>query len=190
MKLNEKLHLVVPLYDGDDEASVIYAYVHSAPISRETFEAHWLLLSKTFTAIFAQGLGEIGGPRVASLVMRDVAKALKDEDGYTALMNEIRRLTNVLVRKATGWETLPFDAAKSLVSDDDLAEATNAVCFFTAVSAMTRRGTLKDMLTGAAGLWGAQIVLLDFTGFAASHKTSTAIVNTGESRRAASSVPH
>lgn len=189
MKLNEKLHLVVPLYD-DNEA--IYAYVHSAPISREVFEANFFLLSKTFTAIFAEGLGEIAGPRVASLVMRKISKQHNDEAGAAALMNEIHRLTNVLVRSPSGWAMTPFQECvdKGTIDADDLAEVINAIVFFIAVSAMTARQQRRDMLAGAARLWGAQIVSSDCTAFAASLKTSTETANTGAIPTPASSVPY
>ncbi len=189
MKLNEKLNLVVPLYDGNE---AIYAYVHSAPISREVFEANFFLLSKTFTAIFAQGLGEIAGPRVASLILRQIAKQTGDEASATALMNEIHRLTNVLVRDASGWVMTPFQECvdKGTINADDLSEVINAVVFFSAVSVMTARQQRRDMLSGAARLWGAQIVSSDCTAFAASLKTSTETANTGANPIPASSVPY
>lgn len=189
MKLNEKLHLVLPLFDGNE---TIYAYVHSAPISREVFEANFFLLSKTFTAIFAEGLGEIAGPKVASLVLRKIAKQHNDEAGATALMNEVHRLTNVLVRGPGGWVMTPFQECvdKGTIDADDLAEVVNAVCFFIVVSALTKRQTRRDMLTGAARLWGAQIESSDCTAFAASLKTSTETANTGASPKPASSVPY
>jgi hypothetical protein len=191
VRLNEKLHLVVPLYEGGDEAT-IYAYVHSAPISREAFESHYLLLSKTFTAIFAEGLGEIAGPRVASLVLRDVAKRQKDEEGRLALINEIQRLTNVLIRTSNGWETVPFHevVGKGTINEDDLAEVTNAIIFFIATSAMVQKQMRKDMLSGAANLWGAQISSLDCGAFAASLRTSIATANTGANPKPASSVAY
>ncbi len=187
MKINEKLNLVVPLYDGNE---AIYAYVHSAPISREVFEANFFLLSKTFTAIFAEGLGEIAGPKVASLIMRKIAS--QDRIDATPLMNEIHRLTNVLVGGPGGWVMTPFHdcLSNNTIDSDDLAEAINAIVFFIAVSAMTVRQQRRDMLAGAARLWGARIESSDCTAFAASLKTSTATVNTGANPIPASSVPY
>jgi hypothetical protein len=179
MRLNEKLNLVVPVYDGNDKIS---AYVHSTPISREAFEESFVLISKTFSAIHGEGLGSIAGPRVASLILREVAKRNDDEAGALTLMNEIRRLTNVLVSGPRGWTMMPFqDAVDAKTLDpDDLSEVENAIVFFTVYSAMHRRQTLKDLLTGAARMWGAQVSLLTPTAFAASLPTSTETVNIGE----------
>lgn len=108
MKINEKLHLVMPVYDEDGKTC---AWVHSAPVSREVFEAHFLLISKTFSAIHAEGLGDIAGPRVAGLIMKRIAERGKDEEAEASLRNEIRRLTNVSMRTKTGWDMVPFQEA-------------------------------------------------------------------------------
>lgn len=191
MRLNEKLHLVIPLYD-DEEVSTIQHYAHSAPISREVFEAHFLLLSKTFTAIHAEGLGEIAGPRVAALIMRKVAERMNDQEGHQALMNEIRRLSNVLTRSGGKWVTMPMQDAidTKAIGDDDLSEIENAIVFFIVSSVLLPKERKRVMLDGAATLWGAQITSSDCMGFAASLPTSTAIANTGVSQRPVSSVPH
>jgi hypothetical protein len=180
MKLNEKLNLVVPVYEDDGET--IRAYVHSTPISREVFEENFLLISKTFTDIHARGLGEVAGPRIASMMMKAVAKSQRNEAQALSLMNEIRRLTNVLVRTDKGWEMIPFHEVveRKTISDDDLSEVENAIVFFIVISAMQRRQLLHEMLPGAASLWGAQTSLLGCTAFAASLPTSIAAVNIGE----------
>lgn len=191
MKLNEKLHLVVPVY-ADADAADPQHYVHSAPISREIFEANFLLLSKTFTAIHAEGLGEIGGPRVACLVMREVAKRMRDEERCQALMNEIRRLTNVLTRDGARWVMMPFQDAmdRKIIDGDDLSEVENAIVFFTVLTVMHPRRTLATYLNGAVSLWGAQTSPLDCSAFGASLPISTATDNTGATPIPASSVPH
>jgi hypothetical protein len=182
MRLNEKLNLVIPIYDADDKIS---AYAHSTPISREAFEDSFVLISKTFSAIHGEGLGSIAGPRVASLILREVAKRNDDKAGtLTAaaltLMNEIRRLTNVLTPGPNGWTMIPFEEAAKTIDPDDLSEVENAIVFFIVYSAMHKRQTLKDLLTGAAKMWGAQVSSLTPTAFAASLPTSTETVNIGE----------
>ena len=205
IRLNEKLYISIPLFrtylreieDPKDktktitaEVEEIYAYVHSAPVSREVFEAHYMLFSRVFNRIYTDGLGEMAGPRVAALVLRDVAKEQREyADQYTALINEIRRLTNVLLRTENGWETIPFASATSLLDDQDVSEVENAIVHFTVSSAMHRKNVAKTMLTGAASLWGAEISSSDFTVIAASLKTSTTDVPSGVNQRAALSVP-
>jgi hypothetical protein len=191
LSLNEKLHLVVPIYADDGET--IVAYIHSAPIMRETFEAHYLILSKTFAAIHTEGLGVIAGPRVASYVLHDVAKKSRDEMGAAALMNEIRRLTSVCLRNNDGWENMQFQDTVDLgrLAPDDVAEVLNALVFFIVTSAMQRKQDLKEMMDGAARLWGARTSYLDFTAFAASLGTSTQTADTVSKRlHRASSVPY
>jgi hypothetical protein len=171
--LNDRLHFVIPIYADDGET--ITAYVHSAPISRDVFDAHFLLISKTFTAFHTEGLGFLGGPRVASLMLKKMAERMNDPAGAVSLMNEIRRLSNVLMRGANGWESLPFHdvTEQRMLSEDDLSEATNAIVFFIVASAMYRKNLLRPMLEGAATMWGAQISSLNFTAYTASVGTST-----------------
>lgn len=178
MRLNEKLNFVIPVPDSNDKIS---AYVHSTPLSREAFEESFVLISKTFSAIHGEGLGSIAGPRVASLILKQIAKMEKNEDGALMLMNEIRRLTNVLVPGPHGWQTIPFQDAidGKIIDPDDLSEVENAIVFFIVYSAMHRRQTLKDLLMGAARMWGAQVSSLTPMGFSGSLPTSTETANIG-----------
>lgn len=173
MQINEKLNFVIPLYDGNDQ---VYAYVHSMPLSREVFEINYLLLSKTFAAIHGEGLGEVAGPRVAALVLRDVAKRMAGEIGSgleVPLLNEIHRLTSVLLQSPAGWQPIPFDdcVRGNQLEPEDIAEVENALVFFIAMSAMHRKKMLQVILPGAAQLWGAQTSSLSCTEFAKSLRT-------------------
>ncbi len=184
--INEVLHLVIPIFSqgalpehGEDAPPV--AYVHSAPISREVFEANYLLLSKTMSAILTEGLREIEGPRVAGLVLNDIAKQMVGERGDAAklkapLLAEIHRLTHVLAPGEGGWETVPYQEAldRHLIPDEDLAEVTNGIVFFTVASSALPRRQVHAMIDGAARLWGAHVSSLNVTEYAASLRTSTA----------------
>ena len=172
IKMNEKLHLVIPVYADESEKSDIIAYVHSAPISREVFEAHFMLIGKVFSGIYAEGLGMIAGPKMAYLMLHRIAAREKDEEGALALMNEIRRLTNVLLRTPGGWDTLPFQdvADHGSLPPEDIAEAVNSIVFFIVTSSMRRGKDRKEILAGAAKIWDAQITSLDCTAFGASLK--------------------
>lgn len=188
MKIDQRLNFVVPLYRDDDQ---VYAYVHSAPVSREVFEANYLLISKTFAAIHSEGLGIAGGPRVAALLMRDIAQRMAGPDGDSAsvsgdLTNEIRRLSNVVAPGPSGWTVTPFQEAidNKSIDTDDLAEVENALAFFTVASAMHQRSVLAVVLRGAARLWGAQLSSLNCTGFAGSLQTSTGTGSSGGTTQA------
>lgn len=191
MEISRKLNLVIPI-EGDD--GNIVAYVHSAPISREVFETYFLPVSKTFSAIYAEGLGSVAGPRVAAMMLKRIATDLGQWDGPAGvergLVAEIRRLTNVLAPGDRGWETLPYDEAmkRGILSSDDAAEVDNAVTFFTVASAMHRRSELRPILDGAGRLWGAQTSSLNSTEFAASLPISKPDANSGE-KMVVSSVP-
>jgi hypothetical protein len=170
LSLNNKLHLVVPIYDNDD-GDKITGYVHSTPISRETFEAHFMLVSRTFSAIF-EGGGAMG-PRVATLMLQKIAESSNDPTEAMALMNEIRRLTNVVARGPNGWESTPFQDAvdHKTLSDDDIAEVSNAIVYFMLASAILRKRERK-VLTESVTTLGAQTSFSNFTAFVASLGTS------------------
>lgn len=173
MKLNDKLHIVIPIY-GDDGDTIV-AHVHSAPISRDVFDAHFMLLGRTFAAIYSSGLGPVAGPRVAHLLLKKMAAEQNDEVGAVALMAEIVRLTNVMLRTEKGWEAIPYQTVldHGMLPAEDLAEVTNSLVFFTVLSSTHRRMERREMMAGAAKLWGAQISSQDFTEFAASLPTLT-----------------
>lgn len=174
MKLDSKLNLVVPILD-DEERPV--AYVHAAPISREVFESFFVILSKTFSAIYGEGLGEIAGPRVALMVMKKIATdAGMWEEVQGGLVAEMRRLANFVGPGPNGWEAIPLEDAlrRKLISEDDAAEVENAVAFFTVNYAMLKKSTAKQVLAGAAKLWGARLESSNSTEFAAFLTTSTA----------------
>lgn len=175
MIIDDKLNLVMPLYrSASDGVEVIYAYVHSVPVSREVFEASFLLISKTFAAIHGEGLGEIAGPRIASLLLKEVGKNMGGAG--QAFMNEVRRLSAVVTRNGSGaWGSMPLQDAidQKTLDEEDIFEVENAITFFIVESAMHRRKMLRLTMPGAATLWGAQISSLDCMAFVASLRTST-----------------
>ncbi len=179
MRIDRRLNLVIPIYQGEGDP---VAWVHSTPLSREVFESNFLLVSKTFAAIHAEGLGEIAGPRVAKLVMGRIASGMMGGlESATALMNEIRRLSNVLAIVGGGWQTVPLQNAQEagLLDEDDVPEVENALCFFTVLSGMHRREVLAEILPGAARLWGALTSSLGCTEYLDSLRTSTRAGSSG-----------
>jgi hypothetical protein len=98
-------------------------------------------------------------------------------------MNEIRRLTNVVVPVPDkGWRTMQFEDAlnQQLLTEDEVSEAENAICFFTLASAMHLRRQVAGILDLAAGLWETQTSLLNVTEYANSLPTSMPAASTGE----------
>lgn len=183
MRINEKLNLVKPIY-GDSEDDII-AWAHSMPISREVFDANYLLIAKTFAALHVQGLGDFAGPRVAANVLKDQAKQLARTEEAVAsvlhpLLSEIHRLTNVLLPTEQGWETISYDQvlSRKLLSSDDVAEVESAIVFFIVICAMHTRLVARDYMAGAARLWGAQLTSLTVTGWRDSLPTLTVAATT------------
>lgn len=189
MRINDKLNLVIPV-DIDSGS----AYVHSTPLARETFEEYFMLISKTFAAIYRQGLEIVAGPRVAMLLLRQVARDLGVLEGpkrepAAMLIAEMRRLTNVAIPDADkGWELYSLQDVidRELLSPDDISEVEGAVCFFMCASAMHRRKELPVILSGMTSLWDAQTVSSGFSEFAVSLRQSTEAIG---SAMKTSSVP-
>ena len=154
MKIDRQLNVVIPI-TRDDESTI---YAHVTPVSREVFDANFIVMSKAFAAIYAEGLNHIAGPMVAMRVIKHVAKDLKmEQEVATGLLAEIRRLTNILAPPA--FAPIPLDVAlqQEIISLEDADEVENAAAFFTLSSAMHRRQDRKSFMERAASLWGAQV---------------------------------
>lgn len=188
MQINKRMHFVVPMYGEDGKT--IAAYAHSTPLPSEVVDVNFMLLAQTFSSIFNQGLGEAAGPAVAARLLRQIATNTgiwEDEKKQPlrgqVLMEEIRRLTNIIVPGEPGqpWRQLPLQTAVDLgsISPEDKSEVENAVVFFIVVSATLPRAQRKSMLEGAAELWSAQLSFSNSTEWAASLKTSTGTGNSG-----------
>lgn len=165
-------------------------FVHHVPISSEVFARHYMLIAQTFNRVFSGGLGTMAAPRVMAFLLKDVAKAEGREAEANDLMNEIRRLTNVLTPDANGYSMMPlYDAIKSDVfTDEEVSEVESACTFFTVVSRMHSKTTLAAVLESALGLWAAESTSLSVTDYRASLQMLTVAESSGATA-AVSSVP-
>lgn len=189
MNINEKLNIVIPLYD---EATNVYAYVHTAPVSREVFDANYKLLAKTFSTILDMRLGMAAGPRVAANVMREVAEELasprRSADAMVAsFTNEVRRLSNAIVSQPTGWEQVPLQVAidRGMISQDDAREVESPILFFSVHWPMLDKMMRTPYLEGSAQVCGGQLSSLSPMGYIEFLRTPSMPENTGESPPAA-----
>lgn len=184
-KIDKRLNIVIPIERG---------HVHSMPISRAIFDKYFLTISKTFSAIYAEGLGYVAGPRVAALLLKKVAQDCGEWDGEegvaNGLMNEIVRLSNVVIVDEGVWKTIPLYNAieKEILNEDERSEVINALVFFTCASSMHRPMDLGAILAGMRSLWGGQTTSLACTAFAASLPILTPEDSTGL-KATASSIP-
>lgn len=175
MKIDKALNLVCPV-DTDDGR----VYVHSMPIGREVFERYFMVISKTFGALFTEGLNTIAGPRVAALLLKQTAIEMGTWDGElgvaNGLMAEIRRLSNVAVPSPDGWTSVPLNVAVSrgFLDQRDVDEAEGAIVFFTCISLMNKRKEAAYFVNGMCELWSTQTTSSSVMEFAASLPTSTA----------------
>jgi hypothetical protein len=176
-KLNRKLNLVLEL---DSEKGKIS--VHSTPISKSVFEDNYLAISRTFTAIYANGLGPMAGPRVAALMLKDEAKKIDAVEKTNSLLAEITRLTNVIAPGENGWETLPFDVAKKrgILDEDNASLAENFIVYFMCASSIHLRGELAVATEVLKTVWGVQHTSLNATEYMRSLPISTPDETIGE----------
>lgn len=180
MKINRKLNLVTTV---SGESGLVH--FHSTPISVELFERYFLPISKTFAAIYQEGLSITAGPRVAALMLRKVSEDMGVWEGpegvKDGLMEEIKRLTLVLANTGKGWQMLPIDVAvaQNLIDPEDVTEALGGIVFFTLASSVHKRTMVKGVLNSMCGLWGQEVTLQTATEYLASLRTSTPVENSG-----------
>ena len=179
MKISRNLNLVLPV-----ETEMGRGFVHAAPISSEVYRQHFFVLSKTFSAIFSEGLGVVAGPRVAYLMLEKICTDLKIWDGADGVKNtlvtEIIRLSNLVYPvEGKGWDTVPLDVAieRGVV---ELDEAIGELVFFSCVCAINKPPQAKVLMDQVGGIWGSAITSSGLTDWIASLPTSTQAASSGE----------
>lgn len=173
------MNFVVPLYRGD----AVYAYVHMRPLSVAAFELNYRLLLRTYNTMLAEGPA---AARMGHLFLRDAATDLArvGEDAASisaSLMNEIGRLSSVILSTKDGWQTLPLQQAidGNLLDAGDATEAVNAALFFIVVWHVSPKQVRDSLLKTATELWGAVRSSLQPSEWIASLPTSTVVGSSG-----------
>lgn len=179
MKLDRKLNIVLEV-ERDAGGSI---HVHSQPVSREIYEAHFELISQSIYGLYTKGFTP---PACTRMVHDKLKQLIKENPEYKnaeqTLLAEIWRLTNVLVPSERGWETVPFFEAMSrpeLLTPDDVAEVKNFVCFFMGASwahGKSERSGMYSMVEAC----GAQTTSSDVTEYKTSLPILTATGSSGE----------
>ncbi|ELY4543937.1 hypothetical protein SMZ81_002147 [Cronobacter sakazakii] len=167
MKIARNLNLIIPVQTEKGKA-----WVHATPISKEVFKEHFFILSKTFSAIFSEGLGVVAGPRVAFLMLERIASDMNIWEGEkgvrNTLVNEVIRLANLVYpAEGKGYDTIPLDMAleRDIVDLDDVI---GELVFFTCVSSINSADQTKATMDVVNGIWSTQISSLPLTEWIAS----------------------
>jgi hypothetical protein len=196
VKIDKKLNLVIPL-EFEDET----VYIHSIPIGWETFDKYFLVLSKTYSAFYSEGLTAISGPRVAAKLLRTIAQNTlrsagvswwEGDDGVElGLMAEIRRLSNILILlPQQGWQSRPLQVAidQKTLTEEDVSEAMNQIVFFTVCSVVAPRQDRQRLIAGGAATSNSLTTLLTPMEYANSLRISTVTEDTGKKATRSSAV--
>jgi hypothetical protein len=130
--------------------------------------------------MYAEGVSQVTGPRIAALMLEKISKedGIWETDGAIigvkdSLINEIRRLSNVILSTSEGWKTIPLmDAVnQGKLEIEDVEEAEGFIVFFTCISRIHKRKEVLTFLGPMAKLWNTQSTLLNVTEYIASLPT-------------------
>ena len=158
-------------------------WIHATPISKEVFKEHFFILSKTFSAIFSEGLGVVAGPRIAFLMLERISRDSNiwegDKGVRNTLVNEVIRLANLVYPvEGKGYDTIPLDMAleREII---DLDEVAGELIFFTCVSSINSPEQAKGTMDVVNGVWSTQCSLLNLTEWIASLPTLKSAASSG-----------
>ncbi|OKV20322.1 hypothetical protein AWP54_24505 [Escherichia coli] len=178
MKISRNLNLIIPVRTEKGNG-----WVHATPISKEVFKEHFFILSKTFSAIFSEGLGVVAGPRIAFLMLERISRDSNiwegDKGVRNTLVNEVIRLANLVYPvEGKGYDTIPLDMAleREII---DLDEVAGELLFFLCVSSINSPEQAKGTMDVVNGVWSTQCSLLNLTEWIASLPTLKSAASSG-----------
>lgn len=185
MKIDRKLNIVLELELSDGRP----AHVHSVPVDSNVCDANYMLISEAMASLYSK-LG--ANPAMVSRVCYHRIKELIDtvpayRVAEQSFLQELWRLTNVVLPSERGWETVPFYECMQQGSDHlsagDVREVQNYICFFTAASWLHPRKELEGMYEFLIA-YGAQITSSNFTEFTSSLPIWKPVESIGASQQA------
>ena len=162
MKIDKNLNLVLHIND---------IHVHHTPISYDCFKENFLLLSKTHDEIGFNA----SGSQIALFMLEKMAK--ETGENAISLLNEIKRLTNVIVPGAGDWQHIPLEVAvkEGFINEEELDNVLNHIVFFICIYWVQKRTSeiFKVSFQRMIGLWGLQETSLSCVDFIKSLPTLT-----------------
>jgi hypothetical protein len=175
MQITDSLNLAIPFGNG------MTAY-HTS-VSRAIYEANYAALHAALAAMGRKGAHYLkaSGPNIANLVLKDEGKRdaaeRGEEDRTPALLGEIKRLTNVLVPGAAGYDLLPVDAAISMgkLDEEDWGELEAQIVFFTCLVQTARKSDRTMVAASVASIVDGSTTSSAPMVYAASLQTSTKV---------------
>jgi hypothetical protein len=173
--ITDDLNIVIPVSET--------CRAYHTPISEEVFEASFRVIAATHAALFSQGVeySQSVGTRIAALTLKDEGERLakKREEpgdfGATAVLADIRRLTNILAPTKSGWDMFPVEAAleQNIISAENWKEAEAALIFFTCPYVIARPKQREGIAKAISGILGGLVTSLNITDYIDSLATST-----------------
>jgi len=166
MRINKKLNIVIPLVT-EKHGTV---FIHSTPILRNVFELFYSELRHVFNDIFEGNNSKnfiLTGPQIAYTSLKQMSINAKTWEGNSGvkfgLVNEIVRLTSVMINSQKGWEQLPFDTIikREFLDEDEESEVLNALIFFTSISLVAPKQLKEGFLEMAGSTRGWELTSLD-----------------------------
>jgi len=191
MKIDRNLNLVMRV-ETEENGNV---FVHSASISRSVFEQFYLELGKVFSQCFDNTNPShlaLSAPQLAYPALKSVATAQGNWEGAGGvrfgLINEIIRLTSVIVSTEKGWDTMPFDVAikRGIIDEDEELEVLSSLVFFTAISKVAPKDLRNSFLEMAGSLRSWELTSSDSTAYLSGLPTLTKKENSGKKATASS----
>jgi len=170
MKIDRALNLVMQIQTAKNGL----VYVHSTPISRSIFEQFYLEIGKVFSQCFDsvnQAHLALSAPQLAYPALKSISIKAGNWEGAGGvkfgLVNEIVRLTNVILNGDQGWYSLPFDTAvkRGIIDEDEEAEVLSSLVFFTAISKVAPKDLKDSFLEMAGSLRNWELTSLDSTAY-------------------------
>jgi len=172
MQISRELNLTMNLeYEGQKIA------VHSIPMSKTIWELHWRLFRDVYDDLTSGG-SLTGALSLAKIILMDIAKKTKSEEGAKELLNAIGAGTFV----STGGE--PELLAAANIDDDLKTEIENRIIFFLVYRQHLLPTQRKEFVTTISGLLN-----LDFVSSTAMEWFGISTISTMEESSGATALP-
>jgi len=188
MKINRKLNIVLPVDIGEGEK----IFVHSTPISRDVFENYYSQLGAVFTKCFDainQAHLALTAPQLAYPALKKISLDSGTWDSVQkGLINEIIRLSNVIMATEKGWESVPLDLVikREMLDEDTVAEVLSSLVFFTSIWRTAPKELRISFLEMAGSLRNWEFISLDSSEYLNGLPTLTIKENIGKKAKASS----